>query len=129
MFLLYVMKQDLLQTIKIIITAVVFSVSVSYLSAWTAPLGAPTGGDSILTVLNTGTTNQVKSGGLGVGAFTADSALFNGDISAGNFIVGSTIKVGDTGDTCDAASAGRIRYTGTDFVGCNGYSWESLTND
>ncbi len=128
------MKKDLIQILKILLVSFALSFGVSYVYAWTAPTGAPpSGGGSVSTVLNVGENLQTKTGDLWLG-----SAAFLGVVGGGSFggnlevlnsnvIVSGTIDVADTGDVCDASSAGRIKYIGSDFLGCNGYSWESLT--
>ena len=38
-----------------------------------------------------------------------------------------SIQIGDENVLCDATAAGTIRFIGTDFEGCNGIAWVSLT--
>jgi hypothetical protein len=38
-----------------------------------------------------------------------------------------SIQIGDEDVTCDSTTAGTIRWTGTDFEGCDGTAWLSLT--
>jgi hypothetical protein len=38
-----------------------------------------------------------------------------------------SIQIGDETITCDSTTAGTIRWTGSDFEGCNGSEWVSLT--
>jgi hypothetical protein len=38
-----------------------------------------------------------------------------------------SIQIGDEDVTCDSTIAGTIRWTGTDFAGCDGTAWLSLT--
>jgi len=81
------MKKDLLNTLKILTAAAILSLGISALYAWTPPTQAPPAGN-VDAPVNIGNTDQVKSGGLGVGAFTADNASFNGNVTA-------------TGNICD----------------------------
>jgi hypothetical protein len=39
-----------------------------------------------------------------------------------------SIQIGDGGDVCDGTTAGTIRWTGTDFEGCDGTEWVSLSS-
>ncbi len=76
------MKKEIIQTFKILLTAVVISLGISYVYAWTPPPLAPPAGNTPAP-LDVGTTTQIKIGGLGVNAFTANSASFSGNVGRG----------------------------------------------
>ncbi len=109
------MKKDLLQTLKILLASIVLSFGISYVYAWTGPLSAPPTGNTPAPV-NIGAIDQVKAGGLGVGAFTADSALFSGSITAASVAISGSV----TADS--AVISGNITSSGTicDSNGCVG---------
>ncbi len=77
--------KNILQTTKIIALALVLSLGLSYVYAWTAPTQSPPAGNTAAP-LNTGTTDQVKDGGLSVNAFSA----FANAYIAGNLGIGTT---------------------------------------
>lgn len=68
--------------IKVITLAAILSFGISFAYAWTAPGSNPPTGN-VSAPVNVGTSDQIKNGGLGVGAFTADSAVFNGNVGIG----------------------------------------------
>jgi hypothetical protein len=45
-----------------------------------------------------------------------------------NLSTGVSIQIGDETITCDSTTAGTIRWTGTDFEGCDGTAWVSLSS-
>ncbi len=97
--------------LTIILTA---ALSVNYLfAAWTGPTQAPPGGNTP-TPIHTGSTPQVKDGGLSVNALS----VFGG----GYFQ--ESIQIGNSGAN---PQAGEIRWTGADFQGYMGGDWVSLT--
>ncbi|MCP4365831.1 MAG: hypothetical protein GY800_11120 [Planctomycetes bacterium] len=64
-------------------------------------------------------TGQVTTGvNVGIGAVTAPSTALHVD---------GEITMQGTSETCEAGGAGKIRWSGTDFEGCNGTSWISFT--
>jgi hypothetical protein len=70
------MKGKILETIKIVAFGVFLSFGISYVYAWTAPTGSfPT--NNAPQPVNVGSSNQVKTGSLGVGplAVYGDSIL------------------------------------------------------
>lgn len=92
---------NITQSIKVILLAIVLSFGISYVFAWAPPTVAPTGGNS-LSPLNTSNSDQVKNGNLFLNALgitnTAPNALsvlgggyFGGDIEVAN---GSGITLG-----------------------------------
>ncbi len=91
--------------LTIILTA---ALSVNYLfAAWTGPTQAPPGGNTP-TPIHTGSTPQVKEGGLWLNSL---------GVSGG-------IQIGNSDDT---PQEGTIRWTGADFQGYMGGDWVSLT--
>ncbi len=66
--------------------ALTLLVSFDYLAAWTVPPSNPPSGN-IAAPVNTGTTNQIKTGGLGVSSLNAASSLDGG----GN-VVGGVVR-------------------------------------
>ena len=72
------LTHELYQSLKTLFLALILSIGVSYVYAWTGPTAtAPNNNTS--APINVGTVSQVKSGGLGVTAFTADSIALNGN--------------------------------------------------
>lgn len=55
------MKKDILNTFKILLAAIVLSLGISYVYAWTAPTLAPPGGN-VEAPINSGLTPQTKKG-------------------------------------------------------------------
>jgi len=105
--------------LTIILTA---ALSVNYLfAAWTGPTQAPPGGNTP-TPIHTGSTPQVKEGGLSV---TALSVFGDGWLQGDLNIVGK-IKVGNSGAN---PQAGEIRWTGVDLEVYDGSAWVSLTSE
>lgn len=64
------------EQIKGLLIGFVLVIGMSYVSAWTGPSVAPTGGNKPEPI-NKGTDAQVKSGSLGVTVFNADAASIN----------------------------------------------------
>lgn len=98
------MRTKILTALKIITLAIVLSLGLSFVYAWTAPTMTPPGAN-VAAPINTGSTAQTKTG-----LFTA----------AGG------IKVGAIGSACDSAFGGAIRWTGTRLEACSGTAWEAL---
>jgi hypothetical protein len=44
-----------------------------------------------------------------------------------NLTVGGSAQVGNNTSSCTSVNAGSIRWTGTEFDGCNGTNWQSLS--
>jgi hypothetical protein len=86
------MKKEIIHTTKILITAFILSLGISTIYAWTAPTQAPPAGNTLAPV-NVGATIQVKSGALGVAAFTANNASFTGKVGIGTTNPGSKLEV------------------------------------
>lgn len=98
---MYMKKENITQSLKVILLAIVLSFGISYVFAWAPPTVAPTGGNSTAP-LNTSNSDQVKNGNLFLNALgitnTAPNALsvlgggyFGGDIEVAN---GSGITLG-----------------------------------
>lgn len=130
------MKKDFTQTLKILLAAIVLSLGMSYVYAWTAPTDVPPAGNTPAPI-NTGVSNQAKEGNLAVGTTDLPSQALE---VFGNATVGGTayllggINVGDTltdtgiaGEDCTGLE-GTFKFNGSNFLGCTGDSvWESLT--
>jgi len=87
------MKKDFIQTLKILLTAMVLSLGVSYVYAWTAPTDAPPAGNTPAP-LNTGLVDQIKTGGLDITAtLTANNLLIPGSIGVGTLIPSEKLDV------------------------------------
>ncbi len=70
------------------------------------------------------------NGGVGIGTMTIGTSKLK---VAGMIETTTEIKIGDSANTCDAGSAGIIKYNGWDFQACKGdgsgnYNWYSLTS-
>lgn len=95
------MKHRFIQTVKILLAAIVLSFGVSYVYAvWQGPTQAPPDGN-ISSPINVGTTAQSKEGSLAIGSsdapvvtldvagnIGAGNAVFSGDVDAGTFTLG-----------------------------------------
>ena len=85
---------NLPQALKIIILAVILSIGVTYVYAWTGPtLTAPNG--NVSAPINVGATSQAKAGGLGVTNFLADSVTVGSTVNSSSitspqFCIGSS---------------------------------------
>ena len=108
------MKQ-LIQPIKILILAIVLSIGVSYVYAWTGPASAPPEGNTPVPI-NVGATTQVKIGGLGVTNLIADSVTVGATantsaITAPKFCIGtSCITVWPSGSGGTLTGNGSTNY-------------------
>ncbi len=133
--------KNILQNLKLITLAIIFSFGLSYVYAWTAPTSQPPGGNTPAP-LNTSATDQYKGGGAGTtGGLGIEglirgysNAIFDGsvgigttDVSAAKLTVSGAMKIGNSSNVCNTANGGTIRHTGTDFEGCVGGVWKSLT--
>lgn len=74
-------KENLFQNLKILVLALILAAGVPYALAWTGPTAPPPGSNTPAPV-NVGTTNQVKTGGLGVAGFVADSVTVGSTVNA-----------------------------------------------
>ena len=110
--------------LKATLLAITLVLGSAYVSAWTAPVSDPPGGSVSLPV-NTGNTDQNKTGGLGVGNLNSvgDVLVANGVIKPGSF--DGTIT------TCGASGqpqAGSMRYNSTSktLEYCDGIAWKAV---
>lgn len=98
--------KTIIQSFKIIALALILSLGVSYVSAWTAPTVAPPGGNTA-SPLNTSANTQYKAGLLGVESFR----------SYGNLIVDGNVGIGTASPTAKldvtSTSGFGIRYIKT----------------
>lgn len=110
------MKKHIIFNLKIIILALV-TVGAASAYAWTGPTQAPTGGNTPPPI-NTGTTNQIKNGGLTVNALTVtgNTTSLNGLVNTGNIVnsgnasFGNGVTVKDPG--APAGSTGTTIFYG-----------------
>ena len=115
-------QNHLIQTIKTVILALVLTLGVSYVFAWTGPTATPPAGNTP-TPVNIGTTNQIKDGGLGLDAL---SVYVEGYMNK--------LKIGTTGDTGtwklytngDTYSSGKVRADGGLYVGDDEYFYRDV---
>ncbi len=127
------LKKDFTQTLKILLAAVVLSLGITYVYAWTTPTVAPPGGNTPAP-LDVGTTTQSKLGQLVINTNT-NSPYAQGLVVSGDIITDGTIKVADTltptgkaGDSC-SGYAGIIKFTDGNLLACAGNNkWQGLTN-
>lgn len=106
---------NLLQSLKILILAVILSIGVSYVYAWTGPTAIGPGGNTPAPI-NVSATSQIKTGGLWLGSLGTD----------GGATIGGSMRVGYTGATCTAGIAGTLRYSSGTMEYCNGSTWGAL---
>src|SRR3990167_5791320 len=106
---------NLLQSLKILILALILSIGVTYVYAWTGPTATAPGGNT-LAPINVGATGQTKSGGLWLGSLGAD----------GGATIGGSMRIGYTSATCNTGIAGTLRYNSGIAEYCNGSSWCAL---
>ncbi|KKW08637.1 MAG: PE-PGRS family protein [Candidatus Kaiserbacteria bacterium GW2011_GWA2_49_19] len=104
-----------LQSLKILILAIILSIGVSYVYAWTGPTAtAPDG--NVSAPINVSATSQVKSGGLWVASLGTD----------GGATFGGSVKIGTSNAVCTSAISGMLRYNSTIVQYCNGSMWCAL---
>ncbi|MEK7582103.1 MAG: hypothetical protein AAB488_02140 [Patescibacteria group bacterium] len=121
-------KNELFQSLKTLALALILSVGVSYVYAWTGPIGTPPN-DNTDAPINTGTVSQVKDGGLSVDAFQADVAAITGVLSSGKVKVIDQVNENDPCSTPGliAKQSGSVG-TGMLMV-CNASQWKKLEID
>ena len=127
--------------LKATLLAITLVLGSAYVSAWTAPVSDPPGG-SVSLPINTGNTDQNKTGDLGVWNLTSNNVLTNGSsiigdtnnlgrIKLGGYgnvtYAGKTVKDYGTGTICVSSEAGQMRYNSTSktLEYCDGVSWKS----
>ncbi|MEK7558667.1 MAG: hypothetical protein AAB507_02460 [Patescibacteria group bacterium] len=115
------LKKDLLQSLKTLALALILSIGVSYVYAWTGPTATPPNANSTPPI-NASGVNQVKSGGLGVTAFVADTAVIT------TAVITTSLKIGDTSAACSPAIAGTMRFNSSNskLEYCDGSGWVSI---
>lgn len=105
--------------LKATLFALVLVLGSAYVSAWSAPASDPPGG-SVSLPINTGNTDQNKTGSLGVwNLATAGYVKVNGYSTPGF----------DKGGSCTSGSEGSIRYNSDTKVMqfCDGSSWADMS--
>ncbi|MFA6524197.1 MAG: hypothetical protein WC264_02395 [Candidatus Paceibacterota bacterium] len=82
-------KNELLQSVKVIILGLVLSVGIAFVFSAGIGTGSVPPSNNVPGPINTGTLDQIKNGGLSVNAFlVAGDSFFNGLVTLGNFIGG-----------------------------------------
>lgn len=134
---------NITQSLKIIVLALILSLGISYVFAWTTPTVAPTGGNTPAP-LNVSGNDQYKgdalahTGGLGIEGLIRgySNAIFDGSVGIGmtpisgaDLEVAGDIKIGNQNATCSDTNKGSIRYNPTSNVLelCNGTKWKIVT--
>ena len=111
--------------LKATLLAITLVLGSAYVSAWTAPVSDPPGG-SVALPINTGNTDQIKTGGLGVGNLNSVGNIVSasGVIKPGSFD-GTVTACGSAGQP----QAGSMRYNSTakTVEYCDGTAWKSAT--
>ncbi len=138
------MQKQLIQTLKILLAAIVLSFGISYVYAWTGPASAPPTGNTnppLVSLLSTIPPNPSVTQTTG-GKLIAEDGLATmgnvdviGDITVDglgvfnrNIKVNGTVEIANTGDACDASTYGQIKFDGANFSGCTSNdAWEPLT--
>ena len=98
--------------LKVVSLGLMLGLGIQFAQAWVSPTAAPPGGnvDGPITLSS---VTQTKSGSLGV---------------LGGLSVGTLLSfTSNPGAACDGLANGSIRFNGTDFEGCTGGVWKSLT--
>ena len=82
--------KNLNQNLKLLVLAVTLSFGLSYVYGWTAPTQVAPGGN-IATPINTSTSSQVKTGGLGVTNLLADTLNVFGVATSTDFCLATGV--------------------------------------
>jgi len=122
------MKKDLLNTLKILAAAIILSFGISAVYAqWVPPTQAPPGGN-VDAPINTGETAQIKNGGLSVGAFLANSAVFNGNVNVtGDVTANNRMCIGSSCISSWPSAAGPETDPTVLASVKDGVSWNEIT--
>jgi len=107
------MKQDIIKTLKIVSLALVITLGINYIYAWTGPTATPPGNNTA-TPINAGPVNQVKVTGTGTGN--------NGGLSLGVLTVQGKSLFQDTIQIAGGTPADGYVLTATDNLG--NATWE-----
>jgi hypothetical protein len=118
------MKNQLIQTTKTIILALILTLGMSYVMAWTGPTSTPPDGNTP-TPVNVGTTDQVKNGGLGLDALSVfGTGYFSGNVGIGDTTPSNAIDINTT------STASGISFDGeTAISGFSGNEWLRLNGN
>ena len=81
--------KNITQSLKLITLALVLSIGISYVSAWTAPTLTPPNGN-VAAPINVGSTAQIKTGGLTVSNLAVGGTINSGAITAPKFCIGTS---------------------------------------
>ena len=116
------MKTQIIQTTRTIILALILTLGMSYVMAWTGPTSAPPDGNTP-TPVNVGATDQVKNGGLGLDALS----VFGSGYISGVLGIGDTTP--DTGLKLDVeGKVGATQYCDNNGANCKTTSQMTDTN-
>lgn len=129
------MKQDILQTLKILVAAIILSFGASYVYAWTSPAQAPLNGNTPAPV-NIGASAQSKSGKLAIGSSATPAVTLDvtGNIGAGNAFFSKNVRANSFtlgGITITSwPSGGSSTETDPTVLSSvkDGVSWNEVTN-
>ncbi|QQG38125.1 MAG: hypothetical protein HYS26_01050 [Candidatus Kaiserbacteria bacterium] len=123
------------QLFAILFLAFAALLAASSLSAWVGPTASPPD-DNVPAPVNVGTTDQIKSAGLSLDALAVFGSQYVEDkLGIGRVSpvvaldVDGTLRLGNGDESCQAVTAGSIRFnSGTSVIEfCNGVEWSTLT--
>ena len=128
-----------LQTIKILILAVVFSIGLSVASAWTEPWTPPPpdpDSENVSAPINISGNPQIKEAGLIVAnnpAVTLGLLVRNGNVGIGTLTpvtkldVAGGVRLGNEDTSCTSANEGTLRYKSPRLLVCFPEGWRTVT--
>lgn len=118
----------------ILFASIALLFAASLLQAWTGPSSAPPAGN-VAAPINVGSSDQIKSGGLGVNALAVYGTQYiQTKLGIGRaspvvaLDVNGTIRIANGGEVCQSVTAGTLRYK-TETVNieyCDGSNWVVL---